>query len=99
MDEPGADLAVALAVASAAKGARLSGATDSRPLACFGELGLTGELRTVAHGDRRKSEAQRFGLYPVLSPESHGSLREAVATALGRGGADVVIERGSGIAA
>ncbi len=52
VDEPGSDLAVALAVASASKRVALTG-EDGRPLACFGELGLTGELRTVAHGDRR----------------------------------------------
>ncbi len=45
VDEPGADLAVALAVASAVRGVPLSGA-GGQPLACFGELGLTGELRT-----------------------------------------------------
>src|SRR6202022_4616785 len=48
VDEPGSDLAVALAVASAARGVAVRGG-DDRPLACFGELGLTGELRTVAH--------------------------------------------------
>ena len=48
VDEPGADLAVALAVASAVRGVAL-GAPDGQPLACFGELGLTGELRSVAH--------------------------------------------------
>jgi DNA repair protein RadA/Sms len=84
VDEPGADLAVALAVASAAKRIALSD-TDShppRPLACFGELGLTGELRTVAHADRRVAEAQRFGLAPVLAPETHRTLRAALAAAL-----------------
>jgi DNA repair protein RadA/Sms len=55
---------------------------DGRPLACFGELGLTGELRTVAHADRRLSEAQRFGLAPVIEPETHRTLRAALATAL-----------------
>ena len=39
-----------------------------RPLACFGELGLTGELRYVAHADRRVAEALKFGLGPVLGP-------------------------------
>ncbi|MGN6169919.1 MAG: DNA repair protein RadA [Solirubrobacteraceae bacterium] len=81
VDEPGADLAVALAVARAANAVRLGG--DSRPLACFGELGLTGELRTVAHGDRRKAEALRFGLDPTISPESHRTLRDAIGAALG----------------
>ena len=82
VDEPGADLAVALAVASAAKRVALTGDGD-RPLACFGELGLTGELRSVAHADRRMSEAERFGLTPVVAPEVHKTLRGALAAALG----------------
>jgi DNA repair protein RadA/Sms len=81
VDEPGSDLAVALAVASAAKRVALTG-DDGGPLACFGELGLTGELRTVAHGDRRLSEAQRFGLAPVIEPEQFKSLRTALSSAL-----------------
>ncbi|MDQ6835206.1 MAG: DNA repair protein RadA, partial [Actinomycetota bacterium] len=83
VDEPGADLAVALAVASAAKRIALTG-EGSRPLACFGELGLTGELRTVAHGDRRLAEARRFGLAPVLEPGEHGTLRAVLEAGLGR---------------
>src|ERR687887_2328167 len=42
VEEPGADLAIALALASAARGVALGG--GARPLAAFGELGLTGEL-------------------------------------------------------
>jgi DNA repair protein RadA/Sms len=83
VDEPGADLAVALAVASAAKRVQLSGAGGSAPLACFGELGLTGELRTVAHAERRLAEARKFGLEPVVEPGVHGTLRAALQTALG----------------
>lgn len=67
VDEPGADLAVALAVASAQRGEALSG-NRGRPLACFGELGLTGDLRQVAHADRRLGEAVKFGLDPVIAP-------------------------------
>src|SRR3954451_463322 len=70
VDEPGADLAVALAIASAARGVPLG--DGERPLAAFGEIGLTGELRHVAHPDRRLSEAAKFGLDPVLSPEGEG---------------------------
>lgn len=77
IDEPGADLAVALAVASAARNVPLHSA-PGRPMACFGELGLTGELRTVAHGDRRLAEAAKFGLGPVAEPGRFGTLREAV---------------------
>ncbi len=67
VDEPGADLAVALALASAHRGELLA-AADGRPLACFGEVGLTGELRSVGHGERRVAEALKFGLGPVLGP-------------------------------
>ena len=66
VDEPGADLAVALAVASAAKRVPLTSGSGAAPLACFGELGLTGELRTVGHAERRLAEAAKFGLAPVL---------------------------------
>jgi DNA repair protein RadA/Sms len=83
IEEPGADLAVALAVASAAKRAALRSADGSRPLACFGELGLTGELRAVAHSDRRLAEAEKFALTPVVEPQHCGTLREALTRALG----------------
>jgi DNA repair protein RadA/Sms len=83
IDEPGADLAVALAVASASRGAALASA-QGKPLACFGELGLTGELRSVAHAERRLAEAAKFGLGPVLEPGACRTLREAVQQALGR---------------
>ncbi|MGZ4173784.1 MAG: DNA repair protein RadA [Solirubrobacteraceae bacterium] len=82
VDEPGSDLAVALAVASAARGIELRG-RGGRPLACFGELGLTGELRSVAHGERRAAEAARFGLDPVLEPRVHGTLKSVLAAARG----------------
>jgi DNA repair protein RadA/Sms len=81
VDEPGADLAVGLAVASAARRTALTGG-DGRPLACFGELGLTGELRTVAHAERRLGEAAKYGLEPVLEPGAHGTLRSALSAAL-----------------
>ncbi len=88
VDEPGADLAIALAIASAQRNVPLTDARG-RPLACFGEIGLTGELRYVAHADRRVAEARKFGLTPVLGPRIDGSpadllpcgtLREALAT-------------------
>jgi DNA repair protein RadA/Sms len=66
IDEPGADLAIALAIASATRGTPL--ASNDRPLAAFGEIGLTGELRQVAHPDRRLAEASKFGLDRILHP-------------------------------
>jgi DNA repair protein RadA/Sms len=108
VDEPGVDLAIALAVASAAKGAALSGPSRSArhaacgsasspapelgpacPCACFGELGLTGELRWVGHPERRLAEAARHGLSGVHAPAGSGegareasTLREALSVAL-----------------
>jgi DNA repair protein RadA/Sms len=62
IDEPGADLAVALAIGSAARGAPV------RPgLAAFGELGLTGRLRPVTQAERRLDACAKFGLQSVLA--------------------------------
>jgi DNA repair protein RadA/Sms len=93
VDEPGADLAVALAIASAHSGRPLE--ADGRPLACFGEVGLTGEIRYVAHADRRVAEARKFGLDRVLGPDNGdekvtglstaGTIGEALRTAGARG--------------
>jgi DNA repair protein RadA/Sms len=80
IDEPAADLPVALAIASAAKSIPLGA---KAPLAAFGELGLTGEIRQVAHPDRRLSEAKKFGLTTVLHPApSLPDIRSALASAL-----------------
>jgi DNA repair protein RadA/Sms len=85
VDEPGCDLAVALAVASASRGVPLMGT----PRACFGELGLTGELRWVGHPERRLEEAAKHGCSDVIAPPDSGggaceatTLREALALAL-----------------
>jgi DNA repair protein RadA/Sms len=87
VEEPGADLAVALAISSAHRGEPLAG-SDGRPLACFGEVGLTGELRHVPHPERRVGEALKFGLGPVIGPAAtdrleglgeRATLREALA--------------------
>jgi DNA repair protein RadA/Sms len=95
VDEPGCDLAVALAVASASRGVPIEGASASLPRACFGELGLTGELRWVGHPERRLQEAAKHGLTDVITPTGSGSpahevgtLREALVAALpAQGGA------------
>jgi DNA repair protein RadA/Sms len=84
VEEPGADLAVALAVASAARD--VAPARGERPVAAFGEVGLTGEVRHVAHPERRRAEARRFGLEPVLGPGPDApTLRAALQRALGAG--------------
>jgi DNA repair protein RadA/Sms len=76
VDEPGVDLAIALAVASAKRGVALEGS----PCGCFGELGLTGELRWVGHPERRLAEAARHGLSGVLAPAGSGEGASEAAT-------------------
>ena len=89
IDEPGADLAVALAIASASRGVAMR-----EGLAAFGELGLTGRLRPAAQAERRLEECAKLGLRAVLAPagtpghptlalSEAGTVREAVRTALG----------------
>jgi DNA repair protein RadA/Sms len=94
IDEPGADLAVALAVASAARAAPLGPAGAAAPVAAFGELGLTGELRWVGHPERRIAEARKFGLRPVLAPSGAGAGANEVATI--RSGLATALPTGAG---
>ena len=63
VDEPGADLGIALAIASAARGAPLR-----EGLAVFGEIGLTGRLRAAAQAERRLDECRKLGVAAVLAP-------------------------------
>ena len=59
--EPGADLAIALAIASAAKNVALPPTTIA-----IGEISLAGEIRPVTQADQRSSEAKRLGFDVVL---------------------------------
>jgi DNA repair protein RadA/Sms len=74
--EPAADLGIALAVASAARNAALPA-----NLAAFGELGLSGEVRTVGQPARRAAEAAKLGFSRIISPECVRDLAHAVALA------------------
>ena len=64
IDEPGADLAVALAIASAARGVPVRDG-----VAVFGEIGLTGRLRPAAQAERRLEECAKLGLTTVIAPD------------------------------
>ena len=63
VSDPSADLAVAIAIASAATNTTLA----PRTLA-LGEVGLAGELRRVPGTDRRLAEAARLGFTDALVP-------------------------------
>jgi DNA repair protein RadA/Sms len=92
IDEPGADLAIALAIASAARGAPVH-----EGLASFGEVGLTGRLRPATQAERRLEECAKLGLHAVLAPAgtpgrttprliAADTLRRAVASGLANTG-------------
>ena len=69
-NEPGVDVALALAVASASLDFAVA-----RTLAAVGEVGLAGELRGVSGLTRRVREAQRLGATSIIVPEE-GELEE-----------------------
>lgn len=77
--DPAADLAIALAIASSARDLPID-----PTCACFGELGLAGELRSVAYHASRSLESGRGGFPFVLSPGGDAkTLDDAIASAIG----------------
>jgi DNA repair protein RadA/Sms len=91
IDEPAADLAVALAIASAERNAPLP-----PRVAAIGEISLTGELRSCSQSERRIAEAGRAGFERIVVPAADArrgggiavgatGLRGALATLLSEG--------------
>jgi len=64
VEEPAADLGVALAIASALRDISVEAGT-----ACFGEVGLTGDVRFVSGGPRRVAELMKLGYNRIMMPE------------------------------
>jgi DNA repair protein RadA/Sms len=93
IDEPGADLGIALAIASAARNARV------RPsVACFGEIGLTGRLRPASQAERRLAECAKLGFAETIAPEgteARGKIRVTAAATLRQAIAGGLDARGS----
>ena len=67
LDEPGADLAAVLALASSFRDKPVPA-----DLAAIGEVGLTGELRSVSALNQRLSEVRRLGFTKCLVPQNRG---------------------------
>jgi len=65
--EPAADLAVCLAIGSAARGLQLK---DNAVV--FGEVGLSGEVRHVPFADKRIQEASKLGFDVAIGPRQRG---------------------------
>ncbi len=68
VQEPAADLAICMAIASASKGRQLK-----RNVAVFGEVGLSGEIRHVPFADKRLAEARKLGFDGALGPRKQGT--------------------------
>jgi DNA repair protein RadA/Sms len=71
INEPAADLAVALAIASSFQNVPLP-----EDLAAVGEVGLSGELRAVSHLSRRLNEAAKLGFGRCIVPATHRRLTD-----------------------
>jgi DNA repair protein RadA/Sms len=66
--EPAADLAICMAIASAAKGMQLK-----QNAVVFGEVGLSGEVRHVPNAEKRIAEARKLGFKAAIGPVAKGS--------------------------
>ncbi len=66
LDEPAADLAVALSLVSSLKDKPIP-----EGVVAFGEVGLTGEIRAVSQAEARVAEAARLGFTRVLMPKQN----------------------------
>lgn len=70
VNEPGADLGIALAIISSAKNIALP-----EQSVCFGELGLLGEIRKVTFQEKREKEANKLGYTKILSPTQYKHIK------------------------
>jgi len=70
--DPAADLAICLAIGSAAKGYQLN-----KNLAVFGETGLSGEIRHASYAERRIAEAKKLGFSGAIGPKSQPTVKIA----------------------
>lgn len=68
LSEPAADLAICMAIASAARGLQLK-----QNAVVFGEVGLSGEIRHVSYLEKRLSEAKKLGFKQAIGPAIHST--------------------------
>ncbi|MDF2869643.1 MAG: repair protein RadA [Anaerocolumna sp.] len=66
INEPALDLGIVLAILSSYRNLSL----DSRTI-CFGEIGLTGEVRGVSMADQRVAEAEKMGFTVCILPKTN----------------------------
>ena len=69
INEPAVDLGIALVIASSYKNVYIP-----KDIAIIGELGLTGEIRSVNMIEKRLKEAERLGIKKVIIPQNNQKL-------------------------
>ena len=74
LDEPAADLAAVVAIASSYLDKPVSG-----EMAAIGEVGLSGEIRSISHLEQRLSEVQRLGFTRCIVPAHRAKELKALA--------------------
>lgn len=72
LSDPAADLAVCMAIGSAAKGLKLK-----QNAVVFGEVGLSGEVRHVSAIDKRIAEAKKLGFDVAIGPRQRGGNKKS----------------------
>jgi len=72
LSDPALDLGVCLAVYSSVKNIPLS------KIVGIGEVGLLGELRSVAGIEKRVKEAKKMGYTTIITPQTHTSLQDVI---------------------
>ena len=72
--EPAADLAICMAIGSAAKGLQLK-----KNAVVFGEVGLSGEVRHVPQVEKRLAEATKLGFDGAIGPIQKGAGKKLTA--------------------
>lgn len=77
VNEPAADLAICMAIASASKGMQLK-----KNAVVFGELGLSGEVRHVPHVEKRVAEAKKLGFQAAIGPKHKGETKLPLLTSV-----------------
>jgi DNA repair protein RadA/Sms len=77
LTEPAADLAVCMAIASAAKGMQLK-----KNAVVFGEVGLSGEVRHIPFAEKRVAEASKMGFEVAIGPEIRAGKKPVLLTSV-----------------
>jgi DNA repair protein RadA/Sms len=90
LNEPAADLAVCMAIASAAKGMQLK-----KNAVVFGEVGLSGEVRHVPFTDKRIAEARKMGFETAIGPQTRSGKKPGLLSSVSdvRGALNTFLEK------